>query len=243
VNSLCGFPGNGCDGEGQRWGPAGVPSRPLNKIAPWSSLSCRSRPDTGLPPNQSLKWTAPVASLGVRPLSYVRSAASRTWVSSPRLGLHGTVGCRYGAASVSTGLEVPAAPLKTSGWAGVRQAGALRFLREVEVAGVGACAWSGVLASRGGRAFRRCWVLGAGRCRWICRPWNARSTSEDVGVGRCQAGGFPPFAAGSRGGWSWSRCLVGSASFARWLGLQEMLGAWSREVLVEPPALERPQHL
>jgi hypothetical protein len=85
---------------------------------------------------------------------------------------------------VSTGLETPAAPLKTSGWAGVRQAGALRFLREVEVAGVGAGAWSGVLPSRGGWAFRRCWVLGVGRCRWSRRPWSARSTSEDARVGR-----------------------------------------------------------
>jgi hypothetical protein len=48
------------------------------------------------PPNHALKWTAPVASLGVRPLSYCRSAASRTWVSSPWLGLHGTVGLGTG---------------------------------------------------------------------------------------------------------------------------------------------------
>jgi hypothetical protein len=97
---------------------------------------------------------------------------------------------------------MPAAPLKTSGWAGVRQAGSLRFLREVEVAGVGAGAWSGVLPSLSGWAFRRCWVLGAGRCRWSRRPWSARSTSEDVRVGRLRASESP--SEGGELGFHWS---------------------------------------
>jgi hypothetical protein len=82
-------------GFGWRRGPSVGARRRAALVAPGRRRV--GNPELGeTSPNHSLERTAPVASRRVPPLNYVRSAASRTWVSSPWLGLHGTVGLGTG---------------------------------------------------------------------------------------------------------------------------------------------------